>query len=325
MSSKYFPTYSTARNEIVDVKLNLSNYVTQKEFKNLTKVDTSDFPLKTNVVEIKSRVDDIDVNKMNIIDELQGKNYVESSYLYFDQKYEYFGIHETNPHNLLSWRSAGISNEKFEQPEDKNAPKMFFDEIWPHLTIDSFKFLSQKKFSYTHENIMPDVTDAKGPDIVKYGLFRATAYTADKKLVAYGVGFGPQKYTHEDRNLAILGEGSSNSNNALVLGMGSIKITTNDEATVQAKDKLKTNCTIFNKKFVLSVHYNASDDNSKSFLFVSNIQIYEFKANKNEMVARKSNLGSISDNSVLNYNHTLNGNIYHFSVDHESVTTDKMQ
>ena len=70
MSSEYFPTYSTIRNKIVDLKLNLSDYVTQKEFKNLTKVDTSDFALKTNVPEIKSRVDDIDVDKINIIDKL---------------------------------------------------------------------------------------------------------------------------------------------------------------------------------------------------------------------------------------------------------------
>ena len=75
--SRYFPGYSTIRNEIIDVKLNLSNYVTQKEFKNLTKVDTSDFALKTNVAEIKKKVDDIDVDKINIIDELQGKNYVK--------------------------------------------------------------------------------------------------------------------------------------------------------------------------------------------------------------------------------------------------------
>ena len=53
MISEYFPTYSTIRNEIVDVKLNLSGYITQKEFKNLTKVDTSGFALKTNVAELK--------------------------------------------------------------------------------------------------------------------------------------------------------------------------------------------------------------------------------------------------------------------------------
>ena len=44
--SKYFPAYSTTKNETVSVNLNLNNYVTREELKNLTKVDTSDFALK---------------------------------------------------------------------------------------------------------------------------------------------------------------------------------------------------------------------------------------------------------------------------------------
>ena len=78
------------------------------------------------------------------------------------------------------------------------------------------------------------------------------------------LGLG-HKYTHDDgkeaRNLVILGT----SPNALVLGKGNIKITTNDSTAVQAKNKLKTNCTIPNKKFALSVHYDATNDNSESF------------------------------------------------------------
>ena len=70
----YIPTYSEVEEEIVSATLNLSNYVTQKESKNVTKVDTSDFALKTNVAEIKKKVDDIDVYKTYFIDELQGKN-----------------------------------------------------------------------------------------------------------------------------------------------------------------------------------------------------------------------------------------------------------
>ena len=45
----YVPTYSEVEEEIVSVTLYLSNHVTKKEFKNKTKVDTSDFALKTNV------------------------------------------------------------------------------------------------------------------------------------------------------------------------------------------------------------------------------------------------------------------------------------
>ena len=66
----YVPTYSEVEEEIVSVTLNLSKYVTQKEFKSLTKVDTSDFALKTNVAEIKKKVDDIDIDKVNGIDEV---------------------------------------------------------------------------------------------------------------------------------------------------------------------------------------------------------------------------------------------------------------
>ena len=83
----YVPTYSEGEEEIVSVTLNLSNYVTQKELNNVTKVDTSDFALKTNVAKIKKKVDDIDVNEIDLIDELQGKNFVEDSYLYFKPEY----------------------------------------------------------------------------------------------------------------------------------------------------------------------------------------------------------------------------------------------
>ena len=101
MSRKCFPNYPTARNEIVSVKLNLEGYVTKEEFKNLTKIDTSNFALKTNVAEIKNKVDGIDVNKINIMDEPQEKNFAKSSYLYLNREYEYFEIDKINPHKLL--------------------------------------------------------------------------------------------------------------------------------------------------------------------------------------------------------------------------------
>ena len=86
---------------------------------------------------------------------------------------------------------------------------------------------------------MPDITDPKGSDLMKYGLFGTTGYETNNKVVGYGVGFGTQKYTHDDgkeaRNPVILGTNF----NALVLGRGSIKITTNDSIAVQAEKKIK--------------------------------------------------------------------------------------
>ena len=313
----YVPTYSEVEEEIVSVTLNLSNYVTQKEFKSLTKVDTSDFALKTNVAEIKKKVDDIDVDKIDFIDELHGK---------------YFKYDKTDTQKLFSWQSAGISNEKLTPVKYTNSPSLLFEKTKPYLKISSFKFLAERKI-YTHQSIlniyiiylMPDITDTNGSDLLKYGLFGATGYDTNNKLVGYGVGFGTQKYKHDDgkeaRNLVILGTNS----NALVLGKGNIKITTNDSVSVQAKDKLKTNCTIPNKKFLLSVHYDATNDNSESFLFINGTEQYKFKADKNEIVARKLNLGSISDNWVLQYSHTMNGNIYSFALDYELPTIDKIQ
>ena len=95
-------------------------------FKNVTKVDTSNFALKTNVAEIKKKVDDIDLHKINDIDEHQGKDYVEDNYLYFSQKYEY--VEANNSNNFLSWRSLGISNERFRLLEEKNTPKLIFEK-----------------------------------------------------------------------------------------------------------------------------------------------------------------------------------------------------
>ena len=282
----YVPTFFEVEEEIISVTLNLSNYVTQKEFKNVTKVDISDFALKTKVAEIKKKVDDTDIDKINGIDELQGENYIEDSYLY-KYKYKYFKHDKTDTRKLLSWQSAGISNEKLTPIKDINSPSLLFENTKPYLCkfiykfiyiylfkfiYKSLKFLVEGKI-YTHKSIVniyivylwADITDARGSDLLKYGLLGATGYDTNNKLVGYGVGFGTQKYTHDDgkesRNLVILGT----SPNALVLGKGSIKITTNDSVSVQAKDKLKTNCSIPNKKFILSIHYDATDDKSESF------------------------------------------------------------
>ena len=59
------------------------------------------------------------------------------------------------------------------------------------------------------------------------------------------------------------------------------------------KKKLKTNCTIPDKRFLLSVHYDATDDNR--FLFINSVQQYKFKADKNEVVARKLNHKSYNE------------------------------
>ena len=52
----YVTTYSEVKEDIVSVTLSLSNYVTQKEFKNVTNVNTSDFALKIMLLRLKRKL-----------------------------------------------------------------------------------------------------------------------------------------------------------------------------------------------------------------------------------------------------------------------------
>ena len=47
--------------------LNLSNYATKTDLKNVTHVDTLSFTLKINLASIKSEVDKVDIDKLGLI------------------------------------------------------------------------------------------------------------------------------------------------------------------------------------------------------------------------------------------------------------------
>ena len=61
--SAYYPPYKSSSNNI-KVKLDLTNYVTKDDVKNITHVDVSSFASKTNLVALKTEVDKIDVDKL---------------------------------------------------------------------------------------------------------------------------------------------------------------------------------------------------------------------------------------------------------------------
>ena len=63
--SKYLPkTYEPLGGDF-NVKVDLSNYATKKDIKNITHVDTSSFALKTNVANLKT--DKLDIDKSKIL------------------------------------------------------------------------------------------------------------------------------------------------------------------------------------------------------------------------------------------------------------------
>ena len=61
--SQYFPKPSNYK-ENIKVEIDLSNYVTKADIKNITHVDTSNFALKTNLANLKTEVDKSDIDKL---------------------------------------------------------------------------------------------------------------------------------------------------------------------------------------------------------------------------------------------------------------------
>ena len=71
--SQYFPKRYEPFGGDINVKIDLSNYATKADIKNISHVDTSSFALKTNLANLKSEVDKLDVNKLKPIPTDLGK------------------------------------------------------------------------------------------------------------------------------------------------------------------------------------------------------------------------------------------------------------
>ena len=61
--SQYYPPYRSSSNNI-KVELDLANYATKTDLKNITHVDVSSFVSKTNLAALKTEVDKIDADKL---------------------------------------------------------------------------------------------------------------------------------------------------------------------------------------------------------------------------------------------------------------------
>ena len=55
--SQYFPKSFRSFGRNINVKVDLSNYATKTDLKNVTHVDTSTFALKTNLANLETEVD----------------------------------------------------------------------------------------------------------------------------------------------------------------------------------------------------------------------------------------------------------------------------
>ena len=62
--SKFFPKSFRSFRRNINVKVDLSKYATKADIKNISRVDTSSFALKTNLADVKTDVDKLDIDKL---------------------------------------------------------------------------------------------------------------------------------------------------------------------------------------------------------------------------------------------------------------------
>ena len=62
--SQYFPKPFRSFEGIIKVKVDLSNYATKADIRNISHVDTSSFALKTNLASVKTEFDKLDIGKL---------------------------------------------------------------------------------------------------------------------------------------------------------------------------------------------------------------------------------------------------------------------
>ena len=62
--NQYFPKPYEPFGGDINVKVDLSNYATKEDIKNISHVHTSSFALKTNLANLKTQLDKLDINKL---------------------------------------------------------------------------------------------------------------------------------------------------------------------------------------------------------------------------------------------------------------------
>ena len=146
----YYPPYKSSSNNI-NVELDLSNYATKNDIKNITQVDVSSFASKTNLAALKTEVDKINIDKLKTapIDLAKLTNAVENDLV----KKTIYNAKITNIESQI----AGVTKNTLDNLGDITKLK----------AIDTNSFVLKTKLASdvtTLENKI-DTVDKKIPDI----------------------------------------------------------------------------------------------------------------------------------------------------------------
>ena len=128
--SQYYPPYKSSSNNI-KVELDLANYATKTDLKNITHVDVSSFVSKTNIAALKTEVDKIDADKLKTtpVDLAKLSNAVEHD------------VVKKTDHNTkvisIEAQIAGLTKNTVDN----------LDDITKLKAIDTNSFVTRTKFS----------------------------------------------------------------------------------------------------------------------------------------------------------------------------------
>ena len=159
--SAYYPPYKSSSNNI-KVELDLANYATKDDVKNITHVDVSSFASKTNLTALKTEIDQIDTYKLKTVpvDLAKLSNVVNDDVV---KKTDY-----NTKVTSLEIQIAGVTKNTLDNLGD----------IAKLKAIDTSSFVLETKFASAVTNLENkiDTVDKKIPDI--NGLATKTSLTS---------------------------------------------------------------------------------------------------------------------------------------------------
>ena len=128
--SQDYPPYRSSRNN-VKVELDLANYATKDDVKNITHVDVGSFSSKTNLAALKTEVDKIDADKLKttLADLAKLTNAIEHDVV---KKTDY-----NTKVTSIEAQIAGLTKNTVDNLADITKPK----------AIDTNSFVNKTKFS----------------------------------------------------------------------------------------------------------------------------------------------------------------------------------
>ena len=136
---QYFPKPFRSFGENINVKVDLSNYATKVDLKNVTHVDTSSFALKTNLASLKPEVDELDFDKSVPVDLTTSSDAVKND------------VAKKDVHDKLAAKVNNVGNKAFVLKTKYQRDKRELEKKIPDVT----DLVKKTKFTEL-ENKIPD-------------------------------------------------------------------------------------------------------------------------------------------------------------------------